>query len=168
MSKQSIEELLAKQSIRDMLSLYCRGLDRMDKEMAYSVFWEDAPALYYDIYEGTGHGFVDWVWESHAAMQCHSHQITNVLCQVNGDTAVSEAYVTVTLWTLPDDQGNQTEIVGRGRYLDNWECRDGRWAIAARKHVLDMQTINPLNPGYINKESRRDNQDPSFELFNGR
>ncbi len=165
MPEQVIEELLTKQAIRDTLSRYCRGLDRMDKGMAYSVFHPDATALYYGIYEGTGHGFVDWVWEAHSALQCHSHQITNTLTTVEGDTAVSEAYVTVALWTNPDESGKQIEIISRGRYLDRWAKRDGRWAIAHRAHIVDMQTIHELVKGAISNESARNESDPSFAFI---
>ena len=49
MSDKKIQELIVKQEIRDALSRYCRGLDRMGKEMAYSVWHDDATALYYDM-----------------------------------------------------------------------------------------------------------------------
>jgi hypothetical protein len=158
----NVEDELA---IRRVLANYCRGLDRMDKPLSYSVFHADAPVNYHDIYEGTGHGFIDWVWEAHAGMERHSHQISNILVDINGDIAVSEAYVTVALWTLPDDAGKQQEIIGRGRYLDHWEKRAGSWAISAREHVLDMQTLNELNKGYVNEQSRRDEQDRSYTLL---
>ena len=46
-----LEVLLAKQAIRDQLSRYCRGLDRMDKEMAYAVWHEDGTADYEGIFD---------------------------------------------------------------------------------------------------------------------
>ena len=125
MSKDALRELVDKQAIRDVLSRYCRGLDRMDKAMARAVWHSGGTALYEGIFEGTGHGFIDWVWEAHAGMERHSHQITNVLIESNpgdADKATSEAYVTVVLWTLPDADGRQQELVGRGRSLgaDRW------------------------------------------------
>ncbi len=118
------------------------------------------------MYEGTGHGFIDWVWEAHAGMERHSHQISNILIDLDGNKATSEAYVTVALWTLADEQGQQTEIIGRGRYLDHWEKRDGIWAISVRTHVLDMQTIHELNKGYVNDASRRSVEDASYATLN--
>lgn len=156
------QQVIAKQAIRDVLSRYCRGLDRMDRAMAESVFHPEATALYHDMYEGSGLGFIDWVWQAHASMERHSHQITNVLAETSADTAASEAYVTVVLWTLPDDQGEQTEIVARGRYLDRWICSDGDWAISHREHVLDMQSLYPLSAGPVGSASTRDATDPSF------
>jgi hypothetical protein len=134
----------------------------MDREMALSVWHTDGTALYHDMYEGTGHGFIDWVWEAHAAMQRHAHQLANTLIQVNGDRATSESYVTVALWTVPDGEGRQQEVVSRGRYLDRWSKRDGRWAIDHREHVVDLQTIQDLRPGNVSAAATRDESDPSF------
>jgi hypothetical protein len=165
MSDALIEELIAKQAIRDVLARYCRGLDRMDKEMAYGVWHEGATADYLDIYEGTGRGFIDWVWEAHAGMQCHSHQITNVLIDVQGDAAVSEAYVMVVLWTRAVGDAPQQQIGVCGRYLDRWSRRDDRWAIDHRTHVVDTHSVSELAKGAISARSRRDERDVSFEFM---
>ena len=165
MSNELIREMIVKQEIRDVLSRYCRGLDRMDKEMAYSVWHDDATALYYDMYEGTGRGFIDWVWVAHEAMQCHSHQITNVLIQVDGEKAVSEAYVTVVLWTMPSDNGKQMEITARGRYLDRWSFRDNKWAIDHREFVTDTHTMRDLAKAPVSDKSTRDMTDASFSFI---
>lgn len=158
-----ITELSEKSAIRDVLSRYCRGLDRMDKPMAYSVFADDATANYYGIYEGTGHGFIDWVWGAHLTMETHSHQITNVLIELKGDTAVSEAYVTVVL--QQQRPTGAVEMQARGRYLDRWAKRGGRWQIIAREHVIDTQSEIPLQAIGKSAESRRDGQDISFRFF---
>ena len=165
MSEEDVQILVSRQEIQEVLCNYCRGLDRMDKELAYSVWHDDGTALYHDMYEGTGHGFVDWVWEAHARMERHSHQITNSLVKTEGDSATSETYVTVVLWTMQDDAGQQQEIIGRGRYLDTWSKRLGRWGIDHREHILDMQTIHELNRGYVSEVSARNTCDPSFSLM---
>ena len=165
MTNIELDELQAKQQIREVLCRYCRGLDRMDKTLARSVWHKDGTAQYHDMYEGSGYGFVDWVWEAHAPMQRHSHQIANSIIQVQGNNASGETYVTVALWTLPDAAGEQQEIIGRGRYLDRFSKRAGLWAIDHREHILDMQTLNTLSPGYVNAASARDETDPSFNYL---
>ena len=162
MSATSLETLVAKQAIRDLLSRDCRGLDRMDKEMAYGVWHPEGTADYEGIFEGTGHGFVDWVWEAHAAMSRHSHQITNVLTEVDGGRATSEAYVTVLLWVDGDPDGPQTEIASRGRYLDRWSRRDGCWAIDHRLHLVDTHSVRDVTRGEVAPSATRDETDPSF------
>lgn len=164
-SDAEIQTLLDKQAIRDVLSRYCRGLDRMDKDMAYAVWHEGGTAFYDGIYEGTGRGFIDWVWQAHAGMERHSHQITNVLIEVNGDRAICESYVTVCLWTLPDELGRQKELVGRGRYLDRFSKKHGRWAIEHRTHLLDMSSEYDLDRAAVSEGAARDATDLSFEFF---
>lgn len=165
MTDPTIQALIDKAEIRDVLSRYCRGLDRMDKEMAYATWHEGGTAFYDGIYEGTGRGFVDWVWQAHAAMERHSHQITNVLIELHGDRATCESYVTVVLWTLPDDEGRQLELVGRGRYLDRFSKKNGRWAIEHRTHLLDLSSENLLERAAVSEGAARDATDLSFEFF---
>jgi hypothetical protein len=98
----------------------------------------------------------------------HSHQIANVLIEVDGDTAGSEAYVTATLWASFEPEA-LTEIVSRGRYVDRWSRRDGVWAIDHRRFLEDL-TITRAVPGATAPDpasvaSRRDRTDPSYEVL---
>lgn len=165
MTEASIDELTAKQAIADTLARYCRGLDRMDRQMVLEVWHPSATAVYEPWFEGTGEDFVDWVWPVHEGMQRHSHQITNVLVEVDGDHAVSEAYVTVCLRTRPV-QGRVVDIVSRGRYLDRWSKRDGRWAIDDRRYVDDLTHEVPVDDTSSREgSSRRDRDDPSYSYL---
>jgi hypothetical protein len=170
MVETSVEVLAAKQAITEVLYHYCRGLDRMDRAMALSVWHADGTADYGEIYSGTGHGFVDWVWLAHAAMATHSHQITNVLIDVypDGDRAASEAYVTAAVRTNPQD-GETIDFVARGRYLDRWSRRAGTWAIDHRQYVDDVTEVHHFPVAEVGDGSvslgRRDENDPSYALF---
>ncbi|MCU1396025.1 MAG: hypothetical protein JWM34_4453 [Ilumatobacteraceae bacterium] len=168
-SDSDIARQLVKQAVRDALSIYCRAMDRRDEQLAAGVWHADGTADYGPIFRGTGAGFATWVTNVHGHLDRHSHQITNVLTEVVADdVAVSEAYVTVVLWTVPDGEERVTQITSRGRYLDRWELRDGRWAIAARQYVDDLTSMQPLSSaerGGIDPSSRRDPTDPVYALF---
>ena len=98
-------------------------------------------------------------------MSRHSHQITNVLSEIDGMRATSESYVNVLLWIDGDPEDAQTEIVARGRYLDRWSCREGRWAIDHRCHLVDAQSIRQVTRGEVAPSSARDESDPSFQFI---
>jgi hypothetical protein len=168
MFDSAIETLLAKQAITEVLYRYCRGLDRMDQGLALSVWHEGATVDYGPMFAGSGADFVEWVWIAHEALVAHSHQITNILIDVNGDRATSEAYVTVALRTMPNE-GSIADIVDRGRYLDRWSRREGRWAIDDRTFVEDFQAIYPvpLNEATDGSQvtGRRSPDDPSYRVL---
>lgn len=131
-----VDELLAKQAITELLHRYCHGLDRFDRAAA-DIWHPGATASYAGIFEGTGEGFLDWVWPVHEGFERTSHQVTNILIDLRGDVASSETYVTVCL------RGAEVDIVDRGRYSDVWSRRDGRWGIDARVFTGDIQQIVP-------------------------
>ena len=172
-----VSAVAAKYAITEMLYRYCRGLDRMDHRLSCSVWHPDGTAFYSGLYEGSGAGFVDWVFELHRGMAGHSHQVTNVLIELGPDGchAASEAYVTVRLRTA-NPGGEPVDIVGSGRYLDRWSYRDGRWAIEHRQYVSDLTTTvqvpAPGGQGRITPagavrraDARRDRDDPSYSYL---
>jgi hypothetical protein len=137
-------------------------------ELSRTVWHPDSTADYGEAYRGSGLGFLEWIWPAHAAMASHSHQITNVLIEVDLESlaAVSEAYVTVALRSHPES-GHVTEYKTRGRYLDRWSCRSGTWAIDSRRFVSDLlEAVNrPEHEVALPATGTRDSQDPSFDLF---
>jgi hypothetical protein len=165
----TVDEWVAKQEIADGLYRYCRSLDRMDPALFATVFTADADLDYGEHFTGTPDGFRQWVWAAHAGMQAHSHQITNILSEVDTTKgqAVSEAYVTVCLRTRPQATGDVVDIVDRGRYLDRWvRADDGGWRIASRRYRSDIQQVVPASAAPP-VTSVRDTSDPSFDLFRG-
>jgi hypothetical protein len=166
----ALDELLAKQAIVEVIYRYCRGLDRMDRDLALSTWHEDGTADYGPMFNGTGAGFVDWVWNAHTAFTAHSHQVTNILIHVDlaDGRAVSESYVTVALRMAPNE-GSVIDIVGRGRYLDRWSHRDGRWAIDHRQFVDDFQAVyaTPVTEATDGSAAtgRRGPDDPSYGVL---
>lgn len=166
----ALQNLVAKQAITEALFTYCRALDRMDKPAAYAVWHAGGTADYGSIFTGTGAEFIDWVWQSHELMDSHSHQITNVLVEVDGEQAVSESYVTVAL-RFGTATGEPTDIVTRGRYLDRWSRVEGRWAIDQRAFVDDFNSAYAVGPmtgaDSVGARTRRDPSDLSYSLFSG-
>ena len=88
----------------------------------------------------------------------------NILLEVDGDTAVSETYMTATLRAEPTENSANMTMV-RGRYADRWSKRDGRWAIDHRLYTLDFTSgIASTGPNQ-SVPSRRDRTDPSYQVY---
>lgn len=166
MSALTLEDLVVKDTIRERLHDYVRAMDCIDDELGRSVFHPDATADYGAIYRGTGHGFIDFVHGAHVGMLAHQHQLGSIGIVVDGGRAVSEAYVTVTLRMQAAD-GSLQDSRSHGRYLDEWERRDGHWAISARRYVHLFDDLSPVTLQQFPTEGSRGLDDPSYALFAG-
>lgn len=164
----AVEQLLAKDAIREVVYRYCRAMDRMDRSLALSCWHPGGTADYGTLYQGGGAGFIDWVWAVHGeGFTAHSHQVTNLLIALDGDEAASEAYVTVALRGRARS-GPALDVVSRGRYLDRWSKRAGVWALEHRQHVTDLSSLYGTSPDSADDGAgRRDTDDPSYEILGG-
>lgn len=161
-----IRALLDKQQITEMLYTYCRAVDRVDRELGYSIWHDDAVVDYGDgIYRGSARRLIDHICDSHLKGVVHSHQITNIIIKLDGDRAFSEAYVTSGARIVFD--GVLKQITTCGRYLDRWSRRAGRWAIEKRFFAHDFGEIRSITPGPLPPRFSLDRNDPSYALFAG-
>jgi hypothetical protein len=158
---ERLQELVDKQDITEVIYRYARSMDRLDAELGYSVFWPEATADYHEqMYQGTGKGFVDMCMAAHPGFLSHSHQFSNILITVDGDTATSETYGDVTL-RRADADGRLIDTRNLGRYVDRWERRDGEWRIIERTYVHDFDAST--QPGSdFQTIGARDRTDPSY------
>jgi hypothetical protein len=153
-----------REAITDQLYRYCRAMDRIDNELGYAVWHEDGTADYgSDIFQGTGRGFVDHVSKQHAQTLTHSHQLSNIVIEIDGDRAGSESSVTANLRI--EQGGKLMQITVWSRYIDTWSKRDGRWAIDHRYTINDFDEIREVTPLRATFRGTRDHSDPSYAVL---
>lgn len=132
-----IQALLDKQSIYEVLVRYCRGVDRCDEDLIRSAFHHDS----YDdhgYWKGPGRDLAPFLANRlRTDNSATTHSITNVLIELDGDLARSEAQVHATL-IRRDSDPVEVDVVG-ARYLDRLSRRAGIWRIEHRTVVLDWQ-----------------------------
>lgn len=162
----TMQEIADKQAITEQLYRYCRSVDRLDVPLGHSVFHEDATADYGPTsYQGSGRGAIDYICQAHLGLQAHSHQVTNILVELDGDRAASEAYVMAAL--RGEREGKPFQMQVWARYIDTWSRRDGHWAIDRRNTVIDFDSIGEVTPLHQHQWTRRDPQDPSYAVLKG-
>ncbi len=132
----ALDAALSRDAIRLLLTGYCRGVDRGDKEMLASVYWEDSSVIS-GVVNASGPEFaeaiVDYVTTS---LDYCFHSIANEWIDVKGDHAVGEHYILAHMCA-----GGQDVMTG-GRYIDSYERRDGVWKIKSRTFVADWNTTH--------------------------
>jgi len=137
------QALLARQEIYDCLMRYCWGIDRADLDLILSAFHHDARDNHSGVEESAVERFTRTVVEG-AAMRT-SHNLGNVLIQIDGVSAAAQSYFTA--WHQFDSDGKTYDWIIAGRYLDRFECRDGKWGIAYRTVVYDLARFD--GPGEV-------------------
>ena len=136
-SDAALDAALSRDAIRGLLTGYCRGVDRGDKELLGSIYWEDSTVIS-GLVNASGaafaNGIVDYVT---ANLDYCFHSIANEWIEVKGDHAVGEHYVIAHMCA-----GGQDVMTG-GRYIDSYERRGGIWKIASRTFVADWNSTHP-------------------------
>lgn len=131
-----LTDLADRAEILDCLNRYCRGMDRLDRAVVRSAYHDDAVDDHVG-FVGPVEDFLDWAFAYHGTQLGHQHYISNHSVELDGNVAHGETYY-LFVGTMIDEAAPLT-ITG-GRYLDRFERRDGRWAIAARVCTVEWRS----------------------------
>ena len=152
---ERLQELLDKQEIGDVIQRYCRTLDWLDPEGQSSCYWPDAH-IEYGFFSGCAEDFLPAVMETERSLARRWHMLSQPLIRFSSCTsASSECYGVFGGGRFQDDGSIAGDLIG-GRYLDEWEKRDGEWRISARKYIVDWKSPLSNQPMF--------EPDPEFPL----
>jgi hypothetical protein len=161
---KTLAELADKQAISELIHRYCRAVDRLDVPLGHSIWHADGWADYGpEFYQGPGKGVIDLICAQHRRTRHHSHQVTNILIDLDGDRAGSEAYCLAALRIEHD--GVLSQVTVWSRYLDSWERRAGRWGLMRRVAVRDFDEIREVKEMQRHEHGTRDPNDPSYAVL---
>ena len=130
-----LHEMKDRQEIYDCMMRYCRGIDRLDREVLLSAYHPGAVDDH-GTFVGPVEAFAEYVFDLHTNHQHRTqHHITNHRCEIDGDFAQTESYYIFR--SLNKQAPLYTNA--SGRYLDRLERREGRWGIVARICLVDIR-----------------------------
>lgn len=131
-----IEDKLARLEIVEAMWRYSRAVDRHDNAMLADLFWPDCEINYTNIFSGDRAAFLAWANPHHRENYInHQHHTTAHIIDVHGDTANGEHYCIVFL-----QRADGTILLSTGRYLQQWERRDGEWRILVREFMPEISS----------------------------
>jgi hypothetical protein len=159
-----LQDVVDRQAITELIYRYCRSVDRLDIPLGHSIWHHDGYADYgAAIYQGNGRGVIDYICGQHRHTLHHSHQVSNIIIDLDGDRAGSESYVTASLRVR---RGEQLEhVTVWGRYIDQWSRRDGCWGLDKRISIRDFDEVRDVTAMYEHDTGRRDHSDPSYTVL---
>lgn len=139
----TLDELLARTEITDVLGRYAHAIDRGDRALARTCYHPDATDDH-----GRFSGTVDELFEFFetygATLESTYHFLGLPTIAWDGDRAEVE---TGCLYRRqPVDGGDELAVFQGLRYFDVFERRAGRWLIAARTVILDWEHAAPPPP----------------------
>ena len=138
MTALTVEDLLAREEITDVIKKLARGTDRLDQEAMASCYHPDG----YDdhnSFRGSGTEFAAWVCEVLPHFDQTMHFIGPPSIRVDGDVAQCDTYCVAHHINATHDM-----VLGL-RYVDRFERRDGRWLIAKRVCAFDWTYTLPID-----------------------
>ena len=133
----AIDRLIAKDAITTVLSKYAQAIDRCDIEQLKTVYWPEATDDH-GTFSGNAMEFAEHIMPLLSTMTHTMHHITTIdVTLIEANRAQCQSYFMA--WHEVDD----SEVIVGGRYLDNFECRDGEWRIRDRVVVMDWNQTRP-------------------------
>lgn len=160
-----IRELLDRQKCYDVLTRYCRALDRADVELMKTVYWDDAVDDH-GVFDGNAQDFAEFIIsEIQNWFEVTMHAICNVHMEYYGDAMCTESYLLayhkvnnstekinaiqgptyLSLLNASAIKGSHQVFLFGGRYIDRLEKRGGEWRIASRQVCMDWNENWPGN-----------------------
>lgn len=132
--RAQVQRLQDRQDVLDCIQRESRARDRQDVDQINGCWWEDGidehgsvitGALEYAQRANAGH---------RAGFAMTSHNITNHLCHITGNTANCESYVIGGLFW----KDGKKATLACGRYLDGLEKRNGEWRLLVRRCTIEL------------------------------
>lgn len=167
-----LQAVVDKSEIADLLTLFARGIDRLDENLLRSVLHPDATLdLGPGVFQGTGGDYVHWVLGVMHGVRSSHHLIGNIRVDLEGDAALVESYFQIHL-RIEKPIGRE-DVFLAGRHLDRMERRPsggaGVWKIIHRKQILDWVRTEAVSDIFYHQNpdalwSSRAKTDPSYQM----
>jgi hypothetical protein len=163
-------EVADRLAIVDVLSGYCRGIDRLDAGIIAASYWPDAIDDH-SVFSGPATEFVPFIIKyltDAYSMTVHRLGQSTIELGTGGGNVVAETYFD-SMHRLRDSDCFESVA---GRYLDRLEKRRGTWKISGRLVVIDaIREHDGGRPAIGALDSltlgSRGTGDPSYAMFGG-
>jgi hypothetical protein len=160
---QKLQSLVDRAEIEHVLHMYCRAIDRLDKELLKSVYHPDGTDDH-GSFTGNAHEFADRIMVDLKALIIDGmHTVTHCAIDVQGNWATAESYYHA-YQLCPGGREKVAAFFGEryaakaardgtldgphdyfcgGRYIDLFEKRNGVWKILRRKITNEWGVMQP-------------------------
>jgi hypothetical protein len=132
----TVDEIVAREEIRDVVKRLARGTDRLDAELIASCYHPDGFDDH-NVFRGSGAEFAKWVLDTLDVFDATTHFVGDPYIRLDGEVAQVDTYCVAHHIAKPNHEGKADDMVLGLRYVDRFERRDHRWLIAKRVCAFD-------------------------------
>ncbi|MCI5074468.1 nuclear transport factor 2 family protein [Oricola sp.] len=138
----TIEETIARESLRRLVTAYSRAVDRRDFALLRSLYHDDAFEEHGNMFAGNADDYVAFVRRALSNYEMTDHYVVNMTFEIDGDEAEGEVYkINYHRTSGPDAE----EVVTGSRSLDRYRRRQGEWRFLSRSITLDWAQKRPVD-----------------------
>lgn len=164
----SVQTMIDQHHINRLSADYMHALDRLDVEALKQVFHQDAQ-VDYGFFKGSAIEFCEVAIGSLKDFEATHHSICQSRIDVFGERAHGEVYLQAM--HRSNENGLPKDFTVWGRYVDEYEKRDGVWKIAFRAEIFDFVREDPCTDQWLREEEaplrgKRGDDDLSRIVFN--
>ncbi|MAT92147.1 MAG: hypothetical protein CME59_06065 [Halioglobus sp.] len=170
MNEATLQALLDKQAITELVHTYCRAADRHDYDLMRSLYHADAIDDHGSFFKGLAMDFIDQLPAIQEPMLILHHNVTTVNIALDGDYAEGEIYI-LAFHQVATEGGPMDLLIG-GRYLDRYAKRDGDWKFSERAVLADWARVEQTSTVRLDHPmvegahiGRPGDDDPAYGFF---
>ncbi|OBA75671.1 DUF4440 domain-containing protein [Mycobacterium sp. 1554424.7] len=165
-----LELMLARDELHQLVTAYCRAVDRADYDALRSLYHPDATDSHGSFSTGGVEQFITQLRAAEPYVRVSQHNVTTTNFVIEGDKGRGEIYCLV-FHTFAGPEHDIDVIIG-GRYLDQYLKHDGSWKFSQRTIVADwayQKDPSEVDFGHPSTRGSLRGQpgqaDPSINLF---
>lgn len=143
MEESTLEEIIAKAALYDLVVAYSRAVDRRDMALLESLYHPEAYDQHGQMYDGGIKGYIAFLDKALARYESTSHYVLNTAFRIEGDRAQGEVHKL----NYHRERGDTPhEVITGSRSLDHYIRDNGKWRFLSRHITLDWAHRQPVNP----------------------
>jgi hypothetical protein len=131
-----IRDLAARRDIQKAVFAYMRGQDRLDHALQMTAFHDDAD-VDCGLVRGDPQAYTDFAQGFLATMKGSQHLIGQMDIEVDADAGTASGEIYFFAWHRLVEENGDFDLFMAGRYIDDYTCKDGKWAIQRRRELID-------------------------------
>ncbi|MEZ5656410.1 MAG: nuclear transport factor 2 family protein [Sphingobium sp.] len=146
--ERELRDLIARRDISRAIQDYMRGQDRLDYDLQLRAFHEDAD-VDCGLLRGGPQAYTDFAQGFLANLEASQHIIGQVDLKVDIDAGTATGEVYFFAWHRIVEGGEAKDLLMAGRYIDEYSCKNGKWAIQRRRELIDWARKDPATDAIL-------------------